>query len=201
MLDPQAGDAERNALADEAKNKLASDGTLNHESSWGMRKMAYEIDNRGEADYRYFRFSGEKPLLDQLNHALRITDGVLRFRIFKVDPESPIIVPPDTEVIMRRDEEDDRGRGRGGRGRDDRGPRRDRDNDSSDDSRSSDAAPVAAAAESPAAEDDVTPAPAAETAPEAAPAPAAEPETADSPAAEPDPAPAAAPEGDDEAPA
>ena len=33
-------------------------------------------------------------LLDELNHNLRIADGVLRFRIFKVDPRSPAIVPP-----------------------------------------------------------------------------------------------------------
>ncbi|HEX6985503.1 MAG TPA: hypothetical protein VF170_09010, partial [Planctomycetaceae bacterium] len=32
--------------------------------------------------------------LDELNHNLRIADGVLRFRIFKVDPTSPAIVPP-----------------------------------------------------------------------------------------------------------
>ena len=33
-------------------------------------------------------------MLDELNHNLRIADGVLRFRIFKVDPRSPSIVPP-----------------------------------------------------------------------------------------------------------
>lgn len=124
MLDPRSAEAERNALVEQARTKLSSEGTLNHEESWGMRKMAYEIDARGEADYRYFRFSGEKPLLDQLNHALRITDGVLRFRIFRVDADSPVMVPPDTEAIMRRDEDEGRGRGRG-----DRGPRRGRDGD------------------------------------------------------------------------
>ena len=56
-----------------------------------MRKLAYEIHQRTEADYRFFRFEGEKPLLDELNHNLKITDGVLRFRIFKVDPRSPVI--------------------------------------------------------------------------------------------------------------
>ena len=130
MLDPQAADEQRDAIASTARGKLESQGTLDNEATWGLRKMAYEIDRRGEADYRYFRFSGEKALLDDLGHSLKITDGVLRFRIFKVDPESPMIVPPDTEVIMRRDEEDDRGRGRGRGG--DRGPRRPRDDDSSD---------------------------------------------------------------------
>jgi small subunit ribosomal protein S6 len=126
MLDPQAADDAREKIASDAKSRLESQGALTNEANWGMRKMAYEIDKRPEADYRYFRFTGEKPLLDDLNHSLRITDGVLRYRIFRVDPDAPMITPPDTEQIMRRDEEDDRGRGRG-RGRDDRGPRRPRD--------------------------------------------------------------------------
>ena len=59
-----------------------------------MRKMAYEIEQRTEADYRLFRFETDGGLLDDLNHNLRIAEGVLRFRIFKVDPRSPAIVPP-----------------------------------------------------------------------------------------------------------
>lgn len=126
MLDPQAPDDAREKVAADAKAKLEAAGEIKHEANWGMRKMAYEIDRRGEADYRVWRFSGGKELLDDLDHTLKITDGVLRFRIFKVPADSPNIVPPDTEQVMRRDE-DDRDRGRG-RGRDDRGgpPRRPR---------------------------------------------------------------------------
>ena len=110
MLDPQAADDAREKVAADAKSKLESKGEIKHEANWGMRKMAYEIDKRGEADYRFCRFTGGKDLLDELDHSLKITDGVLRFRIFKVDADSPTITPPDTEQIMRRDE-DDRGRG------------------------------------------------------------------------------------------
>ena len=126
MLDPQAPDDAREKVAADAKAKLEAAGEIKHEANWGMRKMAYEIDRRGEADYRVWRFSSGKELLDDLDHTLKITDGVLRFRIFKVPADSPNVVPPDTEQVMRRDE-DDRDRGRG-RGRDDRGgpPRRPR---------------------------------------------------------------------------
>ena len=142
MLDPQAADDVREKIASDAKARLESKGTLNNEANWGMRKMAYEIDKRPEADYRYYRFAGEKPLLDELNHTLKITDGVLRFRVFKVEADAPMITPPDTEQIMRRDEDDDRGRGRG-RGRDDRGPRRPRSDEGSDESAAPSAEPAA----------------------------------------------------------
>jgi len=151
MLDPQAGDEQREQVASDAKARLEKLGEIKHEANWGMRKMAYEIDRRGEADYRVWRFTGGKDLLDDLDHSLKITDGVLRFRVFKVEADSPNIVPPDTEQIMRRDE-DDRPRGRGDRGdRGDRGPRRSRPDSapaperSEDEDRSEEAAPASAA--------------------------------------------------------
>jgi small subunit ribosomal protein S6 len=94
MLDPDVPDDRRDAIADETRKRIESGGTLKNDASWGMRKLAYEIRQRTEADYRLFRFEGQGGVLDELNHNLRIADGVLRFRIFKVDPRSPSIVPP-----------------------------------------------------------------------------------------------------------
>lgn len=94
MLDPGPDEAGRDALAQEVRARIEGKGTLKHENKWGLRKMAYEIELRNEADYRWFRFEAPSELLDELNHNLRIADGVLRFRIFKVDESSPVMVPP-----------------------------------------------------------------------------------------------------------
>jgi small subunit ribosomal protein S6 len=94
MLDPGPDEAGRDALAQDVKSRIEGKGTLKHENKWGLRKMAYEIGQRNEADYRWYRFEGPTELLDELNHNLKIADGVLRFRIFKVDPDSPVMVPP-----------------------------------------------------------------------------------------------------------
>jgi small subunit ribosomal protein S6 len=94
MLDPGPDEAGRDALAQDVRSRIESGGTLKHENKWGLRKMAYEIAQRNEADYRWFRFEASNELLDELNHNLKIADGVLRFRIFKVDPEAPVMVPP-----------------------------------------------------------------------------------------------------------
>ena len=94
MLDPDVPDERRDEIAAETRKRIEAGGTLKHDASWGMRKLAYEIRQRTEADYRLFRFEGQGGVLDELNHNLRIADGVLRFRIFKVDPRSPSIVPP-----------------------------------------------------------------------------------------------------------
>jgi small subunit ribosomal protein S6 len=94
MLDPGPDEAGRDTLAQEVRARIEAGGTLKHENKWGLRKMAYEIAQRNEADYRWFRFEGPADLLDGLSHNLKIADGVLRFRIFKVDPDSPVMVPP-----------------------------------------------------------------------------------------------------------
>jgi small subunit ribosomal protein S6 len=94
MLDPQLDAPARDALAGDARGQIEASGSLKHENSWGLRKMAYEINKRTEADYRWLRFEAPSDLLDSLDHNLKIADGVLRFRIFKVDPSAPVIVPP-----------------------------------------------------------------------------------------------------------
>jgi small subunit ribosomal protein S6 len=94
MLDPEAADDAREKLAGDVRQAIEGAGTLDRADVWGMRKMAYEIRQRNEADYRYFRFQGEPDLLERLDHNLKIADGVLRFRIFKVDPETTTNAPP-----------------------------------------------------------------------------------------------------------
>ena len=159
MLDPEMPDERREQIAADARQRIESGGALKADNSWGMRKMAYEISQRTEADYRFFRFeSGGTPLLDELNHNLRIADGVLRFRIFKVDPRTPVIVPPPpTPLSSGRPERGERGSRRDGpgRGRGDGPPR----------SRGADDDPVAAPVEAVAAPAEEAPAEAAALAP------------------------------------
>jgi small subunit ribosomal protein S6 len=98
MLDPNLDAPARDGLAGDARGQIEGAGKLKTENNWGLRKMAYEINKRTEADYRWFRFEAGVDLLDSLDHNLKIADGVLRFRIFKVDPDAPVIVPPATSA-------------------------------------------------------------------------------------------------------
>lgn len=165
MLDPEAPDERRDQIAADARGRIESGGTLSAEKAWGMRKLAYEIKRRTEADYRFFRFATESPLLDELDHNLKITDGVLRFRIFKVAPDSPLIEPPPPVSLASsapsRGPGGRRG-GPGGRGRDDHA--------------ASEPAPAAASEPAPATAPEPAPAAASEApapAEQAAPAPPA----------------------------
>jgi small subunit ribosomal protein S6 len=112
MLDSNAPDERRNEIADNVQSTIESKSTLVGSHDWGMRRLAYEIDHRADAEYRLYQFetpADDSSLLEQLDHTLKITDGVLRFRIIKLKPGSP--PPPAPRQAGRpretlREEED-----------------------------------------------------------------------------------------------
>jgi small subunit ribosomal protein S6 len=111
MIDPGLEESARDQLASDARGQIEGGGTLKHENAWGLRKMAYEIRQRTEADYRWYRFEAPRELLGQLDHNLKIADGVLRFRIFKVDPDSAVVQAPPAHAAPARSDSRDEGRG------------------------------------------------------------------------------------------
>src|SRR6266576_335017 len=96
LLDSNAPDERRTEIASNVQTAIENGGTLVGAHDWGMRRIAYEIDHRTDAEYRLYQFEtpeGDHELLEQLDHTLKITDGVLRFRIIRLKPGSP---PPPT---------------------------------------------------------------------------------------------------------
>jgi small subunit ribosomal protein S6 len=142
MLDPQQDAPARDALAQQARGQIEAAGSIKGENTWGLRKMAYEINRRTEADYRWFRFEASNDLLESLDHELKIADGVLRFRIFKVEANTPTLVPPAVAAPGPRERSD------GPRDRGDRGDRGSRDDGPRDEAPGDSAPEPAAAAES-----------------------------------------------------
>jgi small subunit ribosomal protein S6 len=89
MLDPNAPEERQGEIVSNVRSRIESAGTLVGVHDWGTRRMTFEIDHRPDAAYHLFQFEGEKDLLDDLDHNLKITDGVLRFRIIRLKPGSP----------------------------------------------------------------------------------------------------------------
>jgi small subunit ribosomal protein S6 len=53
-------------------------GSWQSDDAWGRRKLAYEIEKKGEAFYYLLVFDSDAETLDELTRVLKITDGVLR---------------------------------------------------------------------------------------------------------------------------
>ena len=93
LLDVNLPEETRESMLADIEAMIAEPGTIVSTHDWGRRKMAYEIAKKDEAEYHLIQFNGPRELLERLDRTLRITDGVIRYRIIKLDPGTPD--PPD----------------------------------------------------------------------------------------------------------
>ncbi len=56
-------------------------GEITRVETWGKRKLAYEINDRTEGYYYFYKFRGTEDSLNELNRQLRIDEEVLRHLI------------------------------------------------------------------------------------------------------------------------
>ena len=94
LLDTSAPEEQRKKILTDVESIVSSSGTVVGNHDWGTRALAYEIRHRGDAEYHLLQFHGPAELLANLHRTLRITDGVVRFRIIKLAPGTP--APPDS---------------------------------------------------------------------------------------------------------
>jgi small subunit ribosomal protein S6 len=90
LPDPQAEEDVRTKILADTRDAIAAAGEVVHEDDWGARAMAYPIERKTDAEYHLLQFHARSPeLLAELDRALRITDGIMRFRIIKLKPGTP----------------------------------------------------------------------------------------------------------------
>ena len=95
LLDPEAPEERRAELIEQIRGQIQSgDATLKGDADWGMRRLAYEIDHRAEAQYHLFQFEAVPDVLSSLDRSLSIEDAVLRFRTIRLPGEAPEETPP-----------------------------------------------------------------------------------------------------------
>ena len=98
LLSMQSDEAARAKVLTDVEASIAAEGgSVERNQEWGQRPTTYQIDHQGEAAYHLLQFTGPTSLLENLQHNLRISDDVLRFRIIKVlhgTPPAPDQAPP-----------------------------------------------------------------------------------------------------------
>jgi small subunit ribosomal protein S6 len=79
MLDPELPDERQNEIVTRAREAIERDGgTWENHEPWGRRRLAYEIDHKGEGSYHLLTFAAEPATLEEISRVLKITDGVMR---------------------------------------------------------------------------------------------------------------------------
>ena len=93
LLDTTIEQERRDTILANVEDAIDRAGEIVGRHDWGNRHTVYEVHKHSEADYHLIQFRGTTALLEQLDHNLKITDGILRFRIIKLRPGTP--APPD----------------------------------------------------------------------------------------------------------
>jgi small subunit ribosomal protein S6 len=90
LLDPEAEETARAKIVADTRAAIEGKGELVRHDEWGERPLTYPIERRASAEYHLLQFHvGDGALLGELDHTLRITDGLLRFRVVKLKPGVP----------------------------------------------------------------------------------------------------------------
>lgn len=91
LLDIQEEDSVRAKIVADTRASIEAQGELLRHDDWGERALTYPIEKKANAEYHLLQFhAGAPELLAGLNRTLRITDGIMRFRLIKLKPGVPV---------------------------------------------------------------------------------------------------------------
>ena len=79
MLDPELSEEQQGAVIARTRELIEKDGgSLDRHDAWGRRKLAYEINKKGDGNYHLLLFSCTAETLDEVSRVLKIDDTVMR---------------------------------------------------------------------------------------------------------------------------
>ena len=79
MLDPELPEERQGEIVSRTRELIErSGGSWAGHDIWGRRKLAYEINHKGEGSYHLLTFDTEPATLEEVSRILKITDGVMR---------------------------------------------------------------------------------------------------------------------------
>ena len=86
ILTPVLSDDQMKETVEKFKNVLTDNGgNIENEENWGLRKLAYPIENKNTGFYTLIEFEGEPTIVDKLETAFRRDEKVIRFLTFRLD--------------------------------------------------------------------------------------------------------------------
>jgi small subunit ribosomal protein S6 len=84
IVKPEFTDPDVQKIADKFKSVIEDKGgSVEKASKWDKRKLAYEINGFKEGNYILMNFEAPGDVPAELNRLMRISDDIIRHRIYK----------------------------------------------------------------------------------------------------------------------
>ena len=84
LLDPELAEERANEIIQRIRTAVeGAQGTWDGHEPWGRRRLAYEIDHKGEAVYHLLLLTAAPDTLAEITRVLKITDGVMRHGAYR----------------------------------------------------------------------------------------------------------------------
>ena len=84
LLDPELPEERANEVIKRIRTSVdGAKGSWDGHEPWGRRRLAYEIDHKGEAVYHLLLFTAPAETLAEITRVLKITDGVVRHGAYR----------------------------------------------------------------------------------------------------------------------
>ena len=80
---PTTEEEKRVQLMDRFKGIIEADGSISNVDEWGIRKLAYLIDDIGEGYYVLVNFEGTPEVIKELDRIAKISDSIMRHMIIR----------------------------------------------------------------------------------------------------------------------
>ena len=82
---PNMEEEKRNQLLERLKGIIEADGSISNVDEWGVRKLAYLIDDIAEGYYVVMNFETTPEVIEELKRIAKISDSIMRHMIIRED--------------------------------------------------------------------------------------------------------------------
>lgn len=86
IIRPDMDEAAIEAVVAKVNDTIANNaGTVEQTDKWGLKKLAYEINDYREGSYVVVTFNGDNSTVKALDYVTKVSDAILRCMTIRVD--------------------------------------------------------------------------------------------------------------------
>ena len=85
IVDSELTEEARTPVVERFTNMIASNGQLEAIDEWGVRRLAYPINDKSEGYYVLVTYSAPPDFPSELERVFKISDSILKFLIIRKD--------------------------------------------------------------------------------------------------------------------